>query len=91
MNVSRYRKALESLLEGTDIQINGLRPWDIAVHNEKFYSRVLADGSLALAESYFEIYIFPNSIVPRTEGSALADCVFKTRSAGRILINSLTV
>lgn len=54
MNASRYRKALESLLEGTDIQINGLRQWDIAVHNEKFYSRVLAGGSLALGESYMD-------------------------------------
>lgn len=37
-----------------DIDINGERPWDIQVNNQKFYSRVLAGGSLALGESYMD-------------------------------------
>ena len=32
----------------TDIRINGSRPWDLHVHDERFYRRVLADASLGL-------------------------------------------
>lgn len=37
-----------------DIEINGERPWDIQVHNGKFYSRVFSRGSLGLGESYMD-------------------------------------
>lgn len=47
-------KAVQKLLDDADIEINGSRPWDIKVHNPKFYSRVLSGGSLALGESYMD-------------------------------------
>lgn len=34
--------------------MNGAQPWDIKVHDERFYSRVLWGGSLALGESYMD-------------------------------------
>ncbi len=37
-----------------DVRINGNRPWDIQVHNENFYQRLLAEGSLGLGESYMD-------------------------------------
>src|SRR5437764_1349156 len=48
------KSTLEALLQGTDIAINGDRPWDIQVHNPRFYRRVLGGGSLALGESYMD-------------------------------------
>jgi cyclopropane-fatty-acyl-phospholipid synthase len=36
------------------IQINGDRPWDIRVHDERFFRRVVADGSLGAGEAYME-------------------------------------
>jgi cyclopropane-fatty-acyl-phospholipid synthase len=45
---------VKALLKKADVTINGKRPWDIQVHNEKFYARILAGGSLALGESYME-------------------------------------
>lgn len=48
------KSTLEALLQGTDIEMNGNRPWDIQVHNPKFYRRVLGGGSLALGESYMD-------------------------------------
>ncbi len=45
---------IKKLLVKADIEINGNRPWDIRVHNPKFYRRVLAYGSLGLGESYME-------------------------------------
>ena len=42
------------ILESADIRVNGERPWDLQVHNERFFGRVLAEGSLALGESYMD-------------------------------------
>lgn len=39
---------------GTDVTVNGDRPWDIQVHNQKFYERVVSGGTLAFGESYME-------------------------------------
>jgi len=36
------------------ININGNKPWDIQIHDERFYARVLSGGSLALGESYMD-------------------------------------
>jgi cyclopropane-fatty-acyl-phospholipid synthase len=45
---------VQQLLDHADVRIDGPRPHDIQVHNAEFYPRVLADGSLALGESYME-------------------------------------
>lgn len=48
------KKVIENILSKADITINGNRPWDITVHNENLYERVLAQGSLGLGESYMD-------------------------------------
>lgn len=48
------KQTVKDLLANADVKINGNRPWDIQVKNEKLYSRVLAGGSLALGESYMD-------------------------------------
>lgn len=50
----RHKKILESLLEETGIRINGNNPYDIQVYDERFYKRVLNQGSLGLGESYMD-------------------------------------
>lgn len=50
----RYRLAIESLLEGTDVIVNGRRPWDLQVRDEVFFERVLAQGSLGVGDSYMD-------------------------------------
>ncbi len=42
------------LLAAGDIRLGGGRPWDIHVNNERLYSRVLAQGTLGLGESYMD-------------------------------------
>ncbi|MBI4599328.1 cyclopropane fatty acyl phospholipid synthase [Candidatus Uhrbacteria bacterium] len=54
MNNSHFKKAVKELIAPGDIKINGTRDWDIQVHNERFYSRVLSGGSLGLGESYMD-------------------------------------
>lgn len=43
-----------ALAREAGITIHGDKPWDIAVHNDAFYSRLLAHGSLGLGESYMD-------------------------------------
>ncbi|MEX3929307.1 cyclopropane fatty acyl phospholipid synthase [Paraburkholderia sp. BR10936] len=47
-------KGLAKLLEDADIAINGDRPWDIRVFDEKVYRRVLSSWSLGLGEAYMD-------------------------------------
>ena len=49
-----YERAVNELLVGTDIKINGPRPWDIRVHDERFFHRVLGQGTLGVGESYMD-------------------------------------
>lgn len=42
------------LLALADIQVNGSRPSDIRVHDSRFFSRLLSQGSLGLGESYMD-------------------------------------
>jgi cyclopropane-fatty-acyl-phospholipid synthase len=44
----------EAMLRSVDVVVNGDRPWDIQVHDARFFGRVLAGGSLALGESYMD-------------------------------------
>lgn len=48
------KEIAKKLLKYADVKINGSRPWDIQVHNEDIYKRVLTDGTLGLGEAYME-------------------------------------
>ena len=47
-----HKPKIQSLLESADIQINGSRPWDIQVLDERLYNKLLVHGSLGLGEAY---------------------------------------
>ncbi|MCX6714818.1 MAG: cyclopropane fatty acyl phospholipid synthase [Candidatus Uhrbacteria bacterium] len=51
---SKTQSQIQTLLLGTGITMNGNNPWDIHVLNERFYNRVLSQGSLGLGESYMD-------------------------------------
>ncbi|MEK7579435.1 MAG: cyclopropane fatty acyl phospholipid synthase [Patescibacteria group bacterium] len=48
------KEFIQELLKKTDIEIGGGRSWDIEIHEEKFYDRVMKGGTLALGESYMD-------------------------------------
>lgn len=48
------KEIIEELIRLADIKINGDRPWDIQIKNEKFFNRVARYGSLGLGESYMD-------------------------------------
>lgn len=49
-----YREQIERLLEPSGVRLNGDRPFDIQVHDERLYARVLAQGSLGFGEAYMD-------------------------------------
>lgn len=51
---TRFKDHAQALLNLADVTIGGSRPWDITIHDERFYERVLAHGSLGLGESYMD-------------------------------------
>lgn len=48
------KQKVEKLLSFAGISVNGNKPYDITVHNECLYKRVLVGGSLAIGESYVD-------------------------------------
>lgn len=54
LTTSSNKRLVQHIFSKADIEFNGVNPWDIQVHNEAFYSRLLRDGSLGLGESYME-------------------------------------
>ncbi len=47
---------IDALLAHADVRINGDRPWDIQVHDDRFFNRVLSQGSLGFGESYMDAW-----------------------------------
>lgn len=50
----KAKNIIQSLLSIAGVGINGKNPWDIFVRHERFYKRVLQEGSLGLGESYMD-------------------------------------
>ncbi|GLQ92109.1 cyclopropane fatty acyl phospholipid synthase [Dyella acidisoli] len=54
MSQDSLRQRAAELLEMAGVHINGSAPTDIRVHDEQFYARVFAHGSLGLGEAYMD-------------------------------------
>lgn len=46
------KKLIEGWLAEAGIRVNGSDPWDIRVRDDRFFARILKDGSLGLGEAY---------------------------------------
>lgn len=53
-NVNTARELVIKLLNLAGITVNGNALWDLQIHNDQFYSRVLRDADLGLGESYMD-------------------------------------
>jgi cyclopropane-fatty-acyl-phospholipid synthase len=54
MAMQKSEAFIRQLLEPAGVQVNGKDPWDIQVHDPRFYDRVLRYSSLGLGESYVD-------------------------------------
>ncbi|OGI62442.1 cyclopropane-fatty-acyl-phospholipid synthase [Candidatus Nomurabacteria bacterium RIFCSPHIGHO2_01_FULL_40_12] len=48
------KELIRKLLNSADVKINGDRPWDIQVYNDKLYDRIISKGTLGIGESYMD-------------------------------------
>jgi cyclopropane-fatty-acyl-phospholipid synthase len=54
MKIATAKKTVQKLLQSVGVNINGNESWDIQIHNEAFYPRVLSEGPLGLGDAYME-------------------------------------
>ncbi len=50
----KSRILVESILELADVSVTGERAWDIRIHNQEFFHRVLRCGSVGFGEAYMD-------------------------------------
>lgn len=50
----RAADTISELLRRAEITVGGDKPWDIKVHDERLFARVLRDGTLGVGESYMD-------------------------------------
>lgn len=46
------KKIIVDALQTAGIKVNGSKPWDIKIHNENIYTRILRDGNIGIGEGY---------------------------------------
>jgi cyclopropane-fatty-acyl-phospholipid synthase len=51
---NRLRRTVEGRLTLADVHIDGCRPWDIRVNDDRFFRRVIRGGDLGFGESYMD-------------------------------------
>jgi len=52
--MNNLKQAVQKILGIAEIKINGNNPEDIQIHDNRFYRKILAEGSLGLGESYMD-------------------------------------
>lgn len=89
------REIVQKLAEKADIRINGDRPWDIQVHNDDLYARVLKQGTLGLGEAYMDGWwdceamdaMFCRALRARIEQAFTRTMPFRLTEAAQALFN----
>ena len=51
---NKYQELAEKVLDIAGIKINGSNPWDIQVHDDRFYKRAVTEVELGLGETYMD-------------------------------------
>lgn len=49
-----FKNLVEQLINPAGITIDGGNPWDVQVHDDRLYQRIINEGSLGLGEAYME-------------------------------------
>jgi cyclopropane-fatty-acyl-phospholipid synthase len=54
MTAQRAEVLIRDLLAQAEVEVDGSSPWDLHVHDRRFYDRVLREADLGLGESYMD-------------------------------------
>lgn len=94
-----YHSTASELLKLADITINGKRPQDIVINDDRIYKRVIRDGELGLGEAYMDGWWdakAPDEFIAKLLDAELADTAKITpdlmmKVAGTKLFNEQTI
>jgi cyclopropane-fatty-acyl-phospholipid synthase len=53
-DMSRLRRRFEKLLADADVRLDGERPWDPQIRDERVFTRAMATGTLGIGEAYMD-------------------------------------
>ena len=54
--MSVFKTQITKALAESDVIVNGTRPWDIQVHDDRLYRRIALRGSIGLGEAYMDAW-----------------------------------
>jgi len=54
VDTGKRREIVNEILHPAGIAIDGSNPWDLRIKDERFFQRVLRNGSLGLGESFMD-------------------------------------
>lgn len=89
MTASRAEAVIRELLEGTGIEINGSNPWDLQVHDNRLYERVLREVELGFGEAYMDGWWDCEAIDELITRILLADLPAKLKGNWRLMLHAL--
>ncbi|HQP09606.1 MAG TPA: cyclopropane fatty acyl phospholipid synthase, partial [Anaerolineaceae bacterium] len=52
--MQKSESTIRELLDLAEVEVGGSNPWDIQVHDQRFYDRIIRDTTLGLGESYMD-------------------------------------
>lgn len=90
MKHTPFTDRVTSLLHGSGIVINGHESCDMQVHDERFYSRVLAQGSLGLGESYMDGWWDSDQLDEMIARLLTADIQSKIKPSFSLILDMIT-
>ncbi len=91
--ITKPKQIVGNLLGKAGIEINGKMPWDIQVHDDRFYLRILTGGSLALGESYMDGWWDaeqPDEFICRVLKADLHKKVISPAKVAGVVLSSIT-
>ncbi|TVQ41671.1 MAG: cyclopropane fatty acyl phospholipid synthase, partial [Wenzhouxiangella sp.] len=83
---------LSALLDMADIKVNGQRPWDIQVHDDRFYQRLFSQGSLGAGEAWMDGWwdvAEPDGFFHRLLSARLEETLRQPSMLGQIVLSRL--
>lgn len=82
------KRLVQNLAGEIGITIDGSRPWDVQVRDDRFYARVVAGGSLGLGESYMDGWWHCDDLIELHSRIAQSDVEDKTNRSLRARLKS---
>ena len=89
MGTQKAERIIRELLDTANVKVNGSNAWDIQVHDQRLYDRLLKDASLGLGESYMDGWWDCEAIDQFIDRVLRADLHIKVKGDWKIILHVL--